>query len=270
MCYIYMYMRNVVCLFVVFCLALFGLPSQPASAAESVLVGSVAARYGNQIVIKTTAAIQYRIEASYASIVRRNGSPLSVDDVLVGDKLEVRGQVWSDNSVSARVIRDVSVYTHTGTFVGKISSIEPISKTFVLQGPNNAPYTIRTTAASQFTKNGASVEFGRMEVGMSATVRGTWERSRQDVTAAYVRVSVRLLNIDVTGEAVLKDGSALTVAANGVLYSVDAASALLKSKNNKPLVISETGLGRVRVWGKHIAESTVVKAVRIKYLDVTK
>lgn len=265
-----MSIRIALCLLVLFAAVAFSQFSRPVLAADATLVGTVTARYGNQIVLKTTAATQYRVEASYASPVRRNGSPLSMEDVLIGDKLEVRGQIWADNSVSASAIRDVSVYTHTGTFTGKISAIDQVNRVFVLQSSQSAPQTIHTTAASVFTKNGSSVEFKDMATGMSATVRGTWERNKQDVVATSVRVTVRLLNIDITGDVTLKDGLALTVAANGVLYSVDATGATVKSKNNKPLALTELGLGRVRVRGKHITESTMVKAERIKYLDLVK
>lgn len=265
-----MSIRIAFCLLVLSCTVIFPQLPRPVLAAETALVGTVTARYGNQIVLKTTAATEYRVEASYVSLVRRNGSPLSMEDVLTGDKLEVRGQVWADHSVSASAIRDVSVYTHTGTFTGKISAVDPVNRVFVLQSSQGGPQTIHTTAASAFTKNSTSVEFKDVGVGMSATVRGTWERSKQDVIATSVRVTVRLLNIDITGDVTLKDGLALTVAANGVLYSVDATGATAKSKNNKPIALTELGLGRARVWGKHIAESTVVKAERIKYLDLTK
>lgn len=244
--------------------------AHPARASDSVLVGVVTARYGNQIVLKTNTAATYRVEASYASIVRRNGSVLSIEDVVIGDKLEVRGEVWADFSVSAHAIRDVSVYTHTGTFSGKVVSVDVGNRTLVLQGSQGGTQNIHTTVATVFTKNGSSVEFKNILAGMSATVKGTWERSKQEVVATSVRATVRLLNIDIIGDVVMKDGAALTVVANGVLYAVDSAQATVRSKNNKAMALTELGLGRVRVWGKHITGSTVVTATKIKYLDLTK
>lgn len=244
--------------------------AQPAFAAERALTGVVTNRYGNQIVLKTTAAVLYRVEASYASLVRRNGSALSMEEVMVGDKLEVQGRIWGDNSVSASTIRDVSVYTHTGTFSGKVVSVDFMRGTLVLQGAQSGLQTIHTTVSSAFTRNGSSIQFKDIAVGMSATVKGTWERTKQEVVATSIRTTVRLLNIDLTGEVTTKDGLALTVVSNGVLYAVDSAGATVKSKNNKSMALTELGLGRVRVWGKHIAESVAIQAIKIKYLDVVK
>lgn len=265
-----MSIRILLFLFGLSCAATLCCVARPAFASDSILVGVVTARYGNQIVLKTNTAATYRAEASYASIVRRNGSALSIEDVAIGDKLEVRGEVWPDYSVSVHAIRDVSVYTHTGTFSGKVVSVDVVNRTLVLQGSQSGTQNIRTTAASVFSKNGSYIEFKDIAVGMSATVKGTWERSRQEVVATSVRATVRLLNIDIIGEVVMKDGLAITVISNGVLYAVDIAGATARSKNNKPLALTELGLGRVRVWGKHIAESTAVKAERIKYVDLVK
>ncbi len=252
------------------CVVILCATAHPILAAETNLAGVVTARYGNQIVLKTNTAVTYRVEASYASVVRRNGSPLPMEDVAVGDKLEVHGQVWADNSVSASAIRDVSVYTHTGTFSGKVVSVNSVNRTLVLQGSQSGLQNIHTTTASVFTRNGSSVEFKDIAPGMSATVKGTWERSKQEVVATSIRATVRLLNIDITGSVTMKDGAALTVVANGVLYAVDSGGAVVRSKNNKPMALTELGLGRARIWGKHITESVEVKATKIKYLDLVK
>lgn len=264
-----MRMRKTFHILVLFCVAVSG-AAHAAAISETTLVGVVTAQYANQIVFKTNAAVVYRAEASYATLVRRNGSAITVTDIAVGDKVEVRGQVWSDNSISASSIRNLTLNTHTGTFSGKIVSIDQSDKTIFLQGAQNSSQTVHTTIATSFTRNGSAAVFQDLQVGMTATVHGTWERSKAVVIADAVRARARLLNIDITGDVTMKNGSALTVVANGVLYAVDASNAVLRSKNNKVMHLSELGLEQVRVWGKHIAESTSLTASRIKSLRVVK
>ena len=264
-----MYIRKTLCILTLFWAAVGGV-ARVAAASETTLVGVVTAQYANQVVFRTSAAVVYRAEASYALLARRNGSAITVTDIIVGDKVEVRGQVWSDNSISASSIRDLTLYTHAGTFNGKIISIDYSGRSFELRSAQNLIQTIHTTMATSFTRNGGVVAFQDLQVGMTASIHGTWERSKAVIVADTVRARVRLLNIDITGEIAMKNGSALTVVSNGVLYGVDVNNAVLRSKNNKVMYLTELGLEPVRVWGKHIAESTNITAVRVKSLRTVK
>lgn len=264
-----MCIRKALCILVLL-LAGVGGATQVVAAPETVLVGVVTAQYANQVVFKTNAAVVYRAEASYAGLVRRNGGAIAVTDIAVGDRVEVRGQVWSDNSMSASAIRNLTLYTHAGTFSGKIMAVDQPNKSISLQSAQHSKQTIRTTAATLFTRNGTITTFQDMQVGMSATVHGTWERNKTEVIADSIRARVRLINIDITGDVTMKDGSALTVVANGVLYAVDAGNAVLRSKNNKVMYLTDLGLEQVRVWGKHMAESPSITAARIKSLRTVK
>lgn len=240
------------------------------SGQEKSLTGTVTKLYGNQVLFKTANAVVYAAETSSTLLVRKNGTPMHYTDFVVGDKIEVRGRVWSDNSVSATYMRDLTLYVHNGTFTGKIVGIDQTTSTIALQGAQYGVQTIHTNLQTVYMKNSSIVPMQNIVVGMSATIKGTWERTRSHVTAREVRATVRLLNIDVTGQLVLKDGLALTVVSDGVLYAVDASTAKVKSKNNKSMTVPDLALSTVRVQGKHIQESPHITASTIKDLTTIK
>lgn len=251
-------------------LFLAGVPAVSAAAqAERTITGTVTKLFGNQVMFKTTQAVTYAAETSQAVLMRKNGTPMQYTEFAVGDKVEVYGTVWSDNSMTALRIRDLTLYTHTGTFSGKITQIDTFANTLTLLGSQYGIQTMHISPQTVYLKNRSAATIQDMVVGVTATIKGTWERSRADVVAREVYATARLLNIDITGELVMRNGMALTVVSNGVLYSVDASKAKIKNKNNKSLTI--TGLdmgGPVRVQGKHTAENTHIVATTVKGLFI--
>lgn len=241
-----------------------------AAGPEKDLSGIVTQLSGNQVIFKTTNAVVYSAETSNAVLTRRNGTAMLFSEFAVGDRVEVHGQTWQDNSMSATRIRNLTVYAHNGTFTGKITTLDPLRGTLTVQGNQYGTQTVHTSPQTVYMKNGSIVPVQSIAVGMSATIKGTWERTRTDVVAREVRATVRLLNIDITGQLMLKDGYNLTVVSNGVLYGIDASTAKVKSKNNKLMLVSELAMSAVRVQGKHIQESPHIVAATIKDLTTTK
>lgn len=229
------------------------------------VTGVVTRTLGTRVQFRASSAANYDADLSLASLTKRNGSPLSMGEIAVGDKIEVKGQVWQDNSISARSARDISLYPHSGTFNGKIASVDAISKTFVLQTGQYGSQTIYITPLTAIRNTGTDSTFQGLAVGMSATVKGVWERTRTQVVASQVVGKVRLVNITVTGEVVIKDSTTLTLTAGGVIYAVDAAHAKVLTHRGAASNISELLVGTtVKVEGKHITESTQVVATIIK------
>lgn len=243
-------------------------PQRVFATGDKSFTGVVIKLIGNQVVFKTTNAVVYSAETSNTVLLRRNGAPLRFSEFAIGDKVEVYGQVWKDNSITTTRIRDLTVYSHSGTFTGKITAFDVGANTLTLYGTQYGSQNIHTNLQTVYMKNGSIVPAQQIAVGMSATIKGTWERTRTEVSAREVRATVRLRNIDITGELVLKDGVALTVISNGVLYGIDASTSKVRSKNNKPMNLSELSMSTVRVQGKHIPESTNIVASSIK--DLTK
>jgi hypothetical protein len=249
-------------------LAYLIMPVTCAAATTKIFSGTVIRLYGSGIVFTTTSAATYSADIANAALLRKNGAAMQFAEILAGDKVEVKGQLWPDNGISPVYIKDNSLYAHTGTFTGKIINISLADSSFVIQSKTYGEQTIHTNNFTSFTKNGSSSGFGDLQLGMTTKVRGVWDRSNKNITASNVEGSFRMINIDFTGTLSVINGSALTVIGNGnVIYGVDAAKAEILGKNGKPVSVSRYVLGDVlRVWGKHISGMVGVTATKVKNL----
>lgn len=237
------------------------------NANQQAVTGMVTQIRGGQVTIRASTAVSYFIDTATTTFQRKNGAPMQYGEIIMGDKLEVTGWIWGDSSISATNIRNLSLYAHNGTFSGRVTSVDHTAQLFTIQNNTYGEQAIFVQSLTSVRKNSASALFRDIELGMTATVKGVWERSRAHVIAKDVRLSFRLLNIDITGQLAMVHGTALTVVANGVMYAVDASHAKLLNANNKPLAAEKlVAGGRVRVKGKHIAERPHITAVSVKQL----
>jgi hypothetical protein len=234
--------------------------------------GTITKINGSQIFFAATSAANYSVDIANASLIRKNGVVMQFSEFLVGDKVEVIGTLWNDNSISASTIKDLSLYAHTGTYSGKIISINPSASSFVMQSKTYGSQTITTNNFTAFSKNGGSAAFSDMQLGMTASVKGMWDRTNTKIIATSVAGSFRLIDIYFTGNLSMTGASSLTVIGNGnVIYGVDVSKATLQSKNGKPLLFSEIKPGdSLRVWGKHISGSVQIVGMEIKDSSVAK
>ena len=248
------------------------LPSISLAATVKSFSGTVTKISGSQIFFSTTSAANYSADVGNAQLVRKNGSVMALSDILVGDKITVKGTLWPDNSISATSIQDNSLYAHTGTFTGKITSINPSNVSFVINSKTNGPQTIYTTTLTSFSENSGNSNFNSLGLGMTATVKGVWDRSNVNITASSVTSSFRLINIYFTGTVSIKNGSSITVVGNGnVIYGVDLSKATLENKNGSAILLSTISIGdSLRVWGKHISGGVQVVGTKVKDSSLTK
>lgn len=252
-------------------LLLLPIVSLAAPQKEKVFTGNVVRISGSQVYFKATNAATYAAEIGSAVLSRKNGTAMNLNEIVVGDKVEARGLLWGDNSISASSLRNMSLYTHSGSFSGKVVSINPGQSSFVIQSKANGAQTIGTDTLTSYTKNKRNSSFNELELGMAAKVKGFWDRTKEKVLAKTIDGSLRLVNITFTGSVVMKNNTGLTVLANGdVMYGVDVLTAKLQSKSGKPITLNQINVGdTVRVEGKHVSESfrifaSVVKDTNLK------
>ncbi|MFA5991485.1 MAG: DUF5666 domain-containing protein [Candidatus Doudnabacteria bacterium] len=234
--------------------------------------GSVVSASGSTVVFAGSNAAKYRADIGSALLVRKNGAAMIFAEILVGDKVEVKGTLWADNSISASTLRNMSLYTHNGSFSGKVTEINPNDSSFTLQTAKYGNQKITTDSLTVFKKNSSSSTFKDLELGMSATVKGAWDRTPTYISAREVNGSLRLINIDFTGTLFMKSDSSFTVIGNGnVIYGVDITKAKLQNKSGKTLSLSRINLGdTLRVQGKHVSGSVKVIGSIIKDVSVLK
>lgn len=232
-----------------------------------VLLGTVTAVSGNQVYFKTTSTAKYSAELSYANLIKKNGSPMQVNEIYVGDKLEVRGQLWSDNSLNVTQLKDLSLYAHSSTFTGKITNIDFANASFVLESGAKTR-KVTTNNMTNFKVNGTASTFTNLTNGMTVKLKAFWERADKDLLAESIEAKTKVLNITITGSLVMKSSEGFTVVAeNNVIYGVNLNQAKLVSTKGKALSVSSFNLGdAVKVEGKHAAESVTIYNAKIRNL----
>ena len=246
--------------------AVFLLPLVSLASSQKTLSGTVTKISGSGVVFTNSTAASYYADLGNAVMVRKNGVAMKFSEILVGDKIQVSGTLWADNSLSAANFKDISLYSHNSSFTGKIIGINPSDLSFTIQSKENGDQTIHTSNFTAIYKNGSSAAFNNLELGMSATVKGMWDRSSKDVLATQVKASLRLIDIYFTGTLMVKDSSGLTVVGNGnVIYGVDISQAKLMDKNGLALQLFQMNNGdSMRVWGKHVSGSVKIIATQVK------
>ncbi len=241
-------------------------PAVVLAAGPKTISGTVVRFAGSGVVITNGTAASYLAELSHAALTRKNGASMAFSEILVGDKMQVTGTLWNDNSISATAARDLSLYAHTGTFSGKITGINPQSLSFTMQGTANGSQAITTNNFTSFTKNKAAATFNDLELGMSVTVKGEWDRSKANVLAGQVQGMLRLVNIDFSGALYAVNGNSITVIGNGnVIYGVDLSKAKLQDKSGKTVLPAQLNIGDVlSVHGEHVSGSVKINAFTVK------
>lgn len=265
-------MKNVILTAGILILACGTFPTAGLATSPKTFTGVVTGLSGSQVIFAATSAAKYQADTGNAQLLRKNGAAMQFSEIFIGDKIEVKGTLWSDNSISAASVRDLSLYTHTGTFSGKISTINPIDFSFTMDSKTYGSQTIHTNNFTSYAKNGSGATFKDLVLGMTASVKGVWDRSKANITATAVNGTYRLINLYFTGTLSMKNADSVTVIGNGnVIYGVDVSKATLQSKNGKPMALTEYKIGdSLRVWGKHISGGVAIVGTRIKNLSITK
>ena len=246
-------------------------PSLSLAAAQKTITGSVVRITTSGIVFSNTNAATYSAELGAAVLTRKNGSPMQFGEIAVGDKIAVAGTLWNDNSISATSFRDLSLYAHTSSFTGKITTINPVDFSFTMQSKTYGNQTVQTNSFTAFKKNSSLATFKDLQLGMSTTVKGVWERTPSTVLATQVSATLRLVNIYFTGTISMKNGNSLTVIGNGnVIYGVDMSGAAIQNKTGKAAMVSQFNIGdTVRVWGKHVSGTVQITATTVRDSSLT-
>ena len=82
--------------------------------------GTVIKIYGSGVVFKSTSAATYSADLANAVLTRKNGAAMKLEEILIGDKVNVIGTLWADNSISATSIKDMSLKKYRPLDLGYI------------------------------------------------------------------------------------------------------------------------------------------------------
>lgn len=265
-------MKKICGLAAVAVLIFFVPPKAALATGVKTLTGNVISASGGVVVFANGSAAKYLAVVNNAVLVRKNGAVMIFSEILPNDKIEVKGTLWPDNSINANVVRNLSLYTHSGSFSGKVTEINSANSSFTLQSTKYGNQKIRTDSLTIFKKNKSISTFKDIELGMGILVKGAWDRTTSDVLAREAAGTLRFINIDVTGTLSMKGDSSLTIIGNGnVIYGVDITNAKLQNKNGKTLNLANFGMDDIiRVKGKHVSGSVKIVGITVKDLSVLK
>lgn len=229
------------------------------------LVGVVERLLGKRAVLVTKTAAKFDVDSSQAKLQKKNGSSIEWSEVWVGDKLEIVGQVWQDNSVSAEVLTDLSLYAHKCTLVGTVTAVMPDYKGFKLQNSVLGEVTVKLGSLVDITLNGRAAQLQALRPKVKVKLKGSWERDRRIVYATQLELKTRKVKVEIAGELVIKDANAITVVSGGVIYGVDIHAAKIINKSRKVIGFEALAMGgTVRVRGRHLSGDTHIEAAEVR------
>lgn len=244
----------------------FPLPSLAAVPKIKTITGIVSRVVDTQVVITSGNGNTYYVQTANANLMRRYGSPMTLDDILTGDKLEVTGVVGSSNIIPAVTIKSLVLYTHTGVVTGKIISTNLSQYSFTIEDTQLVKHTVQMDSRTSIKKNSAAAVITDIETGMKVTTKGTWERTNANITAKEVLLTQRLIAIEITGTLSMRGPEALTViGTQGALYGIDIRSAKIVNKKGNTIPYSSLTMGgKVRIVGKHVSGKQQIVASQVK------
>ncbi len=221
---------------------------------EIVLTGWVTNKAESRITVKTASGQVYSPDIGVAKLFRKNGTDMLFSEVLVGDKVQVKGTLWSDNSFSAAYLKNLSLYAKESTFNGKIISVSLVEKIVKFQTAQYGLHTVQTDQFTSFKLNGKNSSLQELTPGLTAQIRGVWERSRDKIQAKSIDAKLRLVSVEFTGSIVSKSPGGITVVVGNTVYGVDTSSAKFQNKAGKIIGFEKIETGQeVKVKGKHMS-----------------
>jgi hypothetical protein len=201
------------------------------------------------------------------SLSKKQGTPMQLSEIKIGDKIEASGLTAGNNTIyQTNSIRDLSVYPKKGTFTGIITALNILQNQFTIYNKTSGNQTIHLTPLTTFTQTTQTASSNDLKPGMTATVKGLWERTATDITATQISAKFRYINIELTGTILWKSETGFTIATTtGTLYGINFTAAKLQNKNNQPIQPNEFNVGdTIKIQGKHLAENPQITATTIK------
>lgn len=117
----------------------------------------------------------------HTNFVRKYNGSASVEEFQEGDKLFVVGRVNDDGTVSARLVKDESIWKKdVARHVGRVASVDTSTNTIELTAVDDSSADTATVTYgddTEFTRGGESVDESEVEVGDLVRVRGTARRT---------------------------------------------------------------------------------------------
>src|SRR3989339_520997 len=134
--------------------------------------------------------ITVKVDAN-TKFVRKYWGKSSLEELTVGDKLDVRVKTNEDGSVTATLVKDDTLHWTWKVHNGAIDGLDLTAKTFTLKQKNGKSVTVKVDAKTKiFIPNASATStFDGLQNGQIAHVRGIINNKTKVITASLIRVS---------------------------------------------------------------------------------
>lgn len=216
---------------------------------------------------------------SKTTFYRATGELTTISEISDGDMLDVVGELESGTTgltMVAKTIKNSSVQKAQSTFSGIVTSVDLISRQFVLSTKTSGVITVQTGTTTVFTKGSRTLDLEHVRVGDTITkTSGDYDLSNKILQATDVITFVdpnyykpKLFEgklIEVSGSAIIK------VNISGVVYTVnlnDKTLVLNKARSTVTLARFVSGdsiriFGAIREVDEPIIDAEVVRNTNI-------
>ncbi|MEK7639763.1 MAG: DUF5666 domain-containing protein [Patescibacteria group bacterium] len=125
---------------------------------------------------------------STTKLYRKYMKIATIEEMLVGDKVDVRGTVAEGNVMNARVLRNNSLVIKYGDMQGTVLSVDADAKTFVLRTKEKklGDVIVTVTDATKYVDENGMRVFTDLTVGDKLKVLGTYNSSTKKIAATRV------------------------------------------------------------------------------------
>jgi len=125
--------------------------------------------------------------------VRKYWGKSSLEELTVGDKLDVRVKTNEDGTVTATLVKDDTLHWTWKIHNGRISNLDATAQTFTLTQNEKKSWTVKVDAKTKILVppySSTSSTFADLKVDQIAHVRGVINTKTKVINASMIRVNV--------------------------------------------------------------------------------
>ncbi len=125
--------------------------------------------------------------------VRKYWGKSSLEELTIGDKLNITAKTNEDGTLTARLVKDDTLHWTWKVHNGVIDGLDATAKTFTLKQNNKKSVTVKIDAKTKiyvppYTATGST--FADLQNGQIAHVRGIINNKTKIITASFIRVGI--------------------------------------------------------------------------------
>lgn len=205
------------------------------------------------------------------TVYTKNGSAAVYADLVIGSKVMATG-TWNEptQTLAASSVRLIIVPPPTPidlTITGLVTAVNTDSKTFFVMDRSLTLWTVTTSDATVYRKNGDSLAFANISAGALVRVLGKADRGSRTLAATSIDLLTDHRDRTVVkGMVTAKTASSLTIQPKRwPSITIDISNASFVNKHNRPIARADVMVGHeVEIKGFRTQGSAFVTAELVK------